>query len=317
MDPSPSGSEPASQPGKTRTWWHPLLANLLRWQLGDHFRIEEEVPVGRKPLQIDVLLVRHQQGEPSEEARRVLAGLADHLGEITLLEFKSPSDTLRAGDLQTFLAYALLYRAQNDPLLAAERMRLVVLAPRLTQPYRDEMTALGVSAHEERPGEWLLSGGPVCNRLWLLETAALADVGHPLLALFSPRFLAEGVRTYTELRAVGYARLVNYLAQQVQQFRLRGEEFAMQHQGTEDEMALVWRDLLNSLTLEERLSGLTLEERLSGLPPEEILRRLPPEERLRGLPPEERLRGLSPEEREQLRRLLEQPPNSSGTSGGP
>src|SRR2546423_857547 len=58
VDPPPQpGSEAAgSKPGKIRTWWHPLLAAFLRWQLGGHYRLEEEVPVGQKPLQIDVLL---------------------------------------------------------------------------------------------------------------------------------------------------------------------------------------------------------------------------------------------------------------------
>src|SRR5262249_55452754 len=98
-------------PGKTRTWWHPLLASLLRWQLGDHYRVEEEVNVGQKPLQIDILLLQQQRGELPDSARRILAGLVEYLNVFTLLEFKSPSDTLRAGDFQTFLAYALLYRA--------------------------------------------------------------------------------------------------------------------------------------------------------------------------------------------------------------
>src|SRR5438309_7480221 len=120
MNPTPSEPEdqdPTTKPGKIRTWWHPLLANLLRWQLGSHYHLEEEVPVGQKPLQIDILLLHKEQGELPASARRILAGLVECLGEFTLLEFKSPSDTLRAGDFQTFLAYALLYRAQNHPLL--------------------------------------------------------------------------------------------------------------------------------------------------------------------------------------------------------
>jgi hypothetical protein len=45
------------KPGKIRTWWHPLLAGFLRWQLGSHYELFEEVPVGKKPLQIDFLLL--------------------------------------------------------------------------------------------------------------------------------------------------------------------------------------------------------------------------------------------------------------------
>src|ERR1700761_3857194 len=99
--PSPPPPEPfAATPGKIRTWWHPLLAGLLRWQLGAHYQLEEEVPVGQKPLQIDLMLLRRAQGELPAGARQALAGLAERLGELTLVEFKGPSDTLRAGDFQ-------------------------------------------------------------------------------------------------------------------------------------------------------------------------------------------------------------------------
>ena len=73
--PPPPEQQPAAKPGKIRTWWHPLLANLLRWQLGEHYHLEEEVPVGQKPLQIDILLLQKEQGELPASARRILAGL--------------------------------------------------------------------------------------------------------------------------------------------------------------------------------------------------------------------------------------------------
>jgi hypothetical protein len=276
--PQPAGQPPGATPGKIRTWWHPLLASLLRWQLGSHYHLEEEVPVGQKPLQIDILLLQKEQGELPQSARQILAGLVEYLGDLTLLEFKSPSDTLRAGDFQTFLAYALLYRAQNQPLLESGKLHLLVLAPRLTRPYRQELQALGVTAQAEAPGIWRLQGGPVVHPSWVLETEELAGLSHPLLTLVSPKFLQDRVTTYDALRRGGYTELVVYLAQQINQFRLRGKEFAMQHLGSEDQMEQALRDFLATL---------------------------PPEERLEGLSPEERLRGLSPEELEHLRQLLQ------------
>jgi hypothetical protein len=285
--PPPGGQPESAPPGKIRTWWHPLPANLLRWQLGSHYHLEEEVPVGRKPLQIDILLLRKEDGALPEVTRRVLAGLAEYLGELTLLEFKSPSDALRAGDFQTFLAYALLYRAQNQPLLEPGRLHLLVLAPRLTRPYREELRVLGVTAEAEAPGVWRLQGGLVVHRTWLLETGELAGPDHPLLSLVSPEFLENLPAVYERLRRAGYTDLAVYMAQQVNQFRLRGKEFAMQHLGAEDQMEQVLCDILASLPLEKRLAVLS------------------PEERLQGLSPEERLRGLTPEELERLRRLLQ------------
>jgi hypothetical protein len=37
IPPTATGDElPENKPRKIRTWWHPLLASLLRWQLGSH-----------------------------------------------------------------------------------------------------------------------------------------------------------------------------------------------------------------------------------------------------------------------------------------
>jgi hypothetical protein len=176
MSPQPPEPQPAAQPGKIRTWWHPLLASLLRWQLGSHYHLEEEISVGQKPLQIDGL-------------------------------------------------------------------------------------------------------------------------NHPLLTLVSPTFLADPGSAYALLRQAGYTNLVVYLTQQIQQFRMRGEEFAMQHLGTDDELKQVLREIVATMSPEERLEGLSAEERVEGLSTEE---------RLEGLSTEERLRGLTPEQLEQLRQLLEQ-----------
>jgi hypothetical protein len=125
---SPAAPEPDS-PGKIRTWWHPLVAGFLRWQLRDHYEVQEEVPVGKKPLQIDA----------------------------------------------------------------------------------------------------------------------------------------------------GYTELVVYMAQQVEQFRRLGKEFAMQHLGAENEMLQTLKDMYSALPVEERLEYLTTEERLKGLSPEQVFEALSPE----------------------------------------
>ncbi len=297
----------ADKPGKIRTWWHPLLAGLLRGPLESHYELFEEVPVGKKPLQIDFLLLHKVQGELPEHARKLLTALAEYLNEYTLVKLKSPSDTLRAGDFRTLIAYALLYCAQRQTALDPARMTLIVIAPHLSSPCEEEMRLLGVAARQERPGVHRLQGGMLgLHPGWLLESTVLYGPDHPVLSLVSPRFLQQPHETYAMLRQAGYTDLVVYMVQQVQQFRRLGREFAMQHLGSEDEMPHVWRGLLAGMTAEERLEGLSAEERLKGLPPEERLKGLPPEERLKGLPPEERLKGLSFEELDRLKALLQQ-----------
>jgi hypothetical protein len=132
----------------------------------------------------------------------------------------------------------------------------------------------------------------------------LAGLSHPLLTLFSPRFLQDAAGTYVALQQGGYTEMVTYLAQQIHLFRRLGKEFAMQHLGS-DELQRVWRDILADTPPEERLEGLSAEDRLKGLSAEE---------RLKGLSVEERLRGLSGEELERLQQVLQEQAITNGLS---
>jgi hypothetical protein len=247
---------------------------------------------------------------------------------------------LHAGDFQTFLAYAQLYRAQNHPLLPASQLHLLVLAPRLTKPYREELQTLAVTAQQQEPGVWRLQGGLAIHPTWVLETEVLAGLDHPLLTLVSPPFLENPVSAYEQLRQGGYTNLVVYLAQQIHQFRLQGEMFAMQHLGTEDELKQVLREIVATMSPEERLEIMSrddlkqvLREIVATMSPEErleimsrddmkpVLREnlaaMSPEERLEGLSEEERLKGLTPQQLEHLRQLLQQQGPAVGKSPSP
>jgi hypothetical protein len=105
----------------------------------------------------------------------------------------------------------------------------------------------------------------------VLETEELAGLSHPLLTLFSPRFLENAAGTYDTLQQGGYTEMVTYLAQQIHLFRQLGKEFAMQHLGSE-ELQRVWRDILADTPAEERLEGLSAEEVLKGLSREQLER---------------------------------------------
>jgi hypothetical protein len=161
-----------------------------------------------------------------------------------------------------------------------------------------------VTAELQERGIWRLQGGMVLHPTWVLETEVLAGLNHPLLTLFSPQVPGNGVETYELLHQGGYTEMVVYLAQEIRQFHLRGTEFAMQHLGTENEMRQAWRDLLATLTPEERLEGLS---------PDEMQRLV--RDNLATLTPEDVLRGFTPEQRERLRQLLQTPPPKEEDTG--
>jgi hypothetical protein len=273
-----------------------------------------------------ILLIRREAGEISEAGRGDLAVLLPLLNRFTLMQFKGPTDQLQRGDLAQLLGCAFLWHSQQAERIPRQEISLLVLAPSVNEPLREELRLLGCEPDEHEPGIHRVVGLQFAT--WLVETDVMAEREQPILSLVSRVFLQDRARIIEQLTRTGHVAVLYYMLQQVQQFRSLGEEFAMQHKDSEY-MAEVEEELqtavlegipaekrLRGLAAEDRLRGLAAEDRLRGLPAEDRLRGLPAEERLRGLPAEERLRGLSPEEliggltEEQatrLRELLERP----------
>ena len=292
----PDDTQRDDRPGKTRTWWHPLLVRLLDYELATAYAVRDEVLVGKLPLRVDILLIRREAGQLSETSGRDLSVLLPLLSRFTLIEFKGPTDALEPGDLAQLVGCAFLWHSQQAERIPQADVSLVVLAPSVNQSVRDELDCFGWQINEREAGVHEISGGPLA--MWLIETDVMARLGQPVLSLVSRVFLNEREGIIRQLTRSGHGLLLCYTLQQIEQFRSLGEDFAMQHADTEymteleDELQVV-------------LQGISVEKRLQGLRPEERLQGLRPEERLRGLTPEEMVAGLSDEQAERLRELLE------------
>jgi hypothetical protein len=309
-------NDPVRPPGKTRTWWHPLLVGLFNHVMATAYAVVGEVEVGKMPLRVDILLIRREGGGLSAAARRSLGVLVALLNRFTLLEFKGPTDTLEFGDLAQLLGCAFLWHSQQTERIPLADVSLIVLAPQFNAACREEQATLGYEADEHAPGVWRLSGLPFTA--WLVETDIMAARGEPILSLVSHSFLKEPSRIMETLGQAGESSLLYYMLQQVQQFRHFGKDFAMAHTETaylgevEEELkravlqAMPVRDRIRGLPPEEVVPLFRPEDRLRGLNAEERLCGLNAEDRLRGLNAEERLRGLSRDERARLRRLLDE-----------
>jgi hypothetical protein len=302
----PDASDRTDRPGKTRTWWHPLLARLLDHVLATAYTVREEVLVGKLPLRVDILLIRREAGQLSEAGRRDLSALVPLLNRFTLIEFKGPTDALEPGDVAQLVGCSFLWHSQQVERVPQGDISLIVLAPSVNEAVRGELRSLGWQASEHEAGVFRVAGGPFTT--WLVETDVMADRGQPILSLVSRVFLSEHKRIIGQLRHTGHELLLYYMLQQVEQFRNLGEDFAMQHADTkylgelEEELQTA---VLEAIPVEKRLRGLPPEDRLRGLPPEDRMRGLSPGDRVRGLTPEELAGGLSEEQAARLRELLE------------
>jgi len=292
-DPSDSGD----RPGKMRTWWHPLLARLLNHVMETAYTVQEEVLVGKMPLRVDILLIRRDDGELSEASRRDLSALVPLLNRFTLIEFKGPTDALEPGDFAQLVGCSFLWHSQQSERISYTDVSLMILAPRINEPLRDELRLLGCDAEERERGLFRIAG--LQFDTWLVETNVMAEHGHPILSLVSGVFLDEHERIIEQLKRSGHAHLLSYMLQQIQQFRHLGEDFSMQHKDSEYLGEL--EEELQTAVLE----AIPAEKRVHGLSPDERLHGLSPDERLRGLSPEEVAAGLSEEQLARLRELLE------------
>jgi hypothetical protein len=165
---------------------------------------------------------------------------------------------------------------------------LIVLAPTVNEAVRGELGCFGWQIGEHEAGVHCITGGPFA--MWLVETDVMAKLGQPILSLVSRVFLKNRERINEQLTRSGHGLLLWYVLQQIGQFRDMGEEFAMQHAGTEY-MGELEEELQTAV-----LETIPVEKRLQGMSPEEVLRRFSPE----GFAD-----GLSDEQAAYLRELLD------------
>jgi hypothetical protein len=307
-------SDPSSRQ-RLRSLRHQLLGKLLEIVLTPvAVIVESEVQVMSAPPKVDVLLLRRQGRQWSEEQRQRLPdGVRDRKARHHLLECKF-SESVNETALQQALSYDYFYR-QTHQLKAGELQTYVVSA---RTPRTALMDRFGYHMVEQ-PGVYV-TGQPMLDRVVLLALNQLRDVPHnEFLRLFASR---QVVRRQT-IEVVARQPMANWPEsfwallfglQRIYQL----EETAMNREMTVEDVMEIGAELrrraivsasldelsdelrkqaIANATPEERLAGLAAEERLAGLAAEERLAGLAAEERLAGLAAEERLAGLTPEER--------------------
>ena len=141
--------------------------------LASAFKVEEEVPVGKMPLRVDILLVRREGGQLSEAKRQELSALVPLLNRFTLIEFKGPTDVMERGDFAQLVGCSFLWHSQENELVPHEEVSLVVLSPTVSgalrrrtpgawasRPASTNRGSFGWPACRLRPGWWKPTSWP-------------------------------------------------------------------------------------------------------------------------------------------------------------
>lgn len=101
-----------------RMQWHPAFASALRLELQEYehvLDIQEEVQLTRKPLEIDILIIRKKRDVP------ILKNIAEIFREHNIVEYKSPEDyfsiaTFRCKKRNCFPAGGVWRTPEGQPL---------------------------------------------------------------------------------------------------------------------------------------------------------------------------------------------------------
>ena len=118
--------------------WHPLLAQFLRHSLSDQIQIQDSIPLGQMPLEMDLLF------QPSVPIQS-LPYPYNHLGQPTIGEFKGAGDTANWTTIAQIESYACLYQMQQR-IIDRNQITLWVIASKFASNfslYIDGLTPVG------------------------------------------------------------------------------------------------------------------------------------------------------------------------------
>lgn len=207
------------------------------------------------------------------------------------MEYKGPSESLRAGELHHLVGGAWLALGTELAYIRHSDVGLHVVAPTLSGAFREDAARAGASPRQQKPGVHVITG--IAFPCVAFEARVIAG-DNPALALLDPSLLGDPRRMDA---LIDDQDLLCYVYDII-----RGLDPALEAtMAQQDARALAE---LRKRVLAQALKDSTAEQKLKGLSPEERLKGLPVEERLKGLPPEDIAKALSPEDRERLRRLL-------------
>ena len=150
---------------KKKIQWHSGFSAALRITLGDEMELlemREEYLLGRKPLQMDVLIIKNQRNiEIKKEIGRIFR-------KHNIIEYKSPEDSLSINDFYKVYGYACIYQANTDTVKEIDTEELTITFVCSHYP-REMMKHLfnvrSIRAEQKGEGIYWLTGDAIAMQL--------------------------------------------------------------------------------------------------------------------------------------------------------
>ncbi|MFH0926852.1 MAG: hypothetical protein V1872_14680 [bacterium] len=280
---------------KSYTAWHIFLADVMDYLLDPKdLEVYPFEKLGSLPLESDFILISKKEIGDLNRLYPDFVFMLPYLGRYTVIEYKSPGDTLRFKDFDKTRAYWALIKGKYG-LVYDKDIHIISMASRFQKGYEQYIKDNGYQFQELDKG--ICGHTDNYHHFYWID---LKVIGHEdpksFVNLFSSNYKEYAKSNkYVEIR---HFEVLSYICQNIfkKEIHMTNTEIRQLPEFIES-MELIKKKFWESIPAEERLAGLKPEERVKGLEPEERLKGLKPEERLKGLKPEERLKGLEPEER--------------------
>ena len=147
--------------------WHPAFCSILQIELeGEPLIFQNEYNLTRKPLQIDVLIIKKTSN------KQVKKSIGRIFRKHNIVEFKSPEDYLSINDYYKVLGYAGIYQSNTKKILEIKPEEITLtfvtnhypqkMMEYLKMQYRIEIT-------ETFPGIYYLFGLPFATQVILIK----------------------------------------------------------------------------------------------------------------------------------------------------
>lgn len=146
---------------KTKLQWHPAFGAALRITLQDEMKyleMHEEYLLSKKPLQMDVLIIKKLKDIPIRKA----------IGQIfrkhNIIEYKSPGDGLSINDFYKVYGYACIYQSDTNKVkeIDPEDLTLTFVCSHYPRDMIQHLERIrGIHTEFQGAGIYYLKGDPI------------------------------------------------------------------------------------------------------------------------------------------------------------
>lgn len=160
---------------KTKLQWHSGFSAALKMTLESEkecLEIHEEFQLSKKPLQIDILIVKKLKETTIKKSIAKL--FRDH----NIIEYKAPDDYLSINDFYKVYGYACIYQSDTDRVkeVDPETLTLTFVCSHYPREMLKHLKQVrGIHVEKHGPGIYYLKGDPIPMQLLIVKELSKAE----------------------------------------------------------------------------------------------------------------------------------------------